>query len=523
MIKRFLNRFAKPETIYVPAAKPPSVANRIKGFFSKDVQTLQSRRDAKNLEYAIARTFQRTDKDFVKSGGLAMDSLPSSGGISPYQLQATISSNQLAWYASQGFIGYQTCAILSQHWLVDKACTMPARDAIRNGYDVTSNNGESIDPAILQYIRLRDIHFNISENMVQMVRQARIFGIRIAMFDIVSTDPQYYEKPYNPDGIAPDSYRGVVQIDPYWIVPELDFQSATNPMNRNFYEPTFWRVAGGQRIHRSHLIIVRTSEVPDILKPTYLYGGLPLTQRIYERVYAAERCANEAPQLLLTKRTNALKMDTTAALANEGEFEANMTTWAYYRDNYGVKVLGDGEEIQQFDTALADLDAVIMTQYQLVASIAGVPATKLLGTTPKGFQSTGEAEAESYRQELESIQNSDLTPFLQRHHEILCLSEVKHRFDVRLETEIVWTPLDSPTAAEVAATNLARAQAAVALASVGAIDGNDERSRIMADPESGYNGLVDQAEPSILDDSDVEGQEIATTPDPQAAIDPAAQ
>ena len=35
------------------------------------------------------------------------------------------------WYASQSFIGHQLCAILSQHWLINKACTMPARDAIR--------------------------------------------------------------------------------------------------------------------------------------------------------------------------------------------------------------------------------------------------------------------------------------------------------------------------------------------------------------------------------------------------------
>ena len=60
--------------------------------------------------------------------------------------------------------------------------------------------------------------------------------------------------------------------------------------------------------------------------------------------------------------------------------------WAGLRDNYGVKVIDkDAEDLTQFDTGLADLDVTIMTQYQLVAAIAGVPATKLLGTTPKGF------------------------------------------------------------------------------------------------------------------------------------------
>lgn len=40
------------------------------------------------------------------------------------------------WFLSQTFIGYQFCALLAQHWLVDKACSMPAKDAVRQGYEV---------------------------------------------------------------------------------------------------------------------------------------------------------------------------------------------------------------------------------------------------------------------------------------------------------------------------------------------------------------------------------------------------
>jgi len=36
----------------------------------------------------------------------------------------------------------------------------------------------------------------------------------------------------------------------------------------------------------------------------YMYGGIPVSQRIMERVYAAERTANEGPLLAMSKRTN---------------------------------------------------------------------------------------------------------------------------------------------------------------------------------------------------------------------------
>ncbi|MFL9599050.1 anti-CBASS protein Acb1 family protein, partial [Aeromonas veronii] len=66
---------------------------------------------------------------------------------------------------------------------------------------------------------------------------------------------------------------------------------------------------------------------PDILKPTYIFGGIPLTQRIYERVYAAERTANEAPLLAMSKRTSTIHVDVEKAIANEDAFNARLAFW----------------------------------------------------------------------------------------------------------------------------------------------------------------------------------------------------
>ena len=45
----------------------------------------------------------------------------------PILQQSNISDTLAMWFASQSFIGHQFCAILSQQWLINKACTMPAR------------------------------------------------------------------------------------------------------------------------------------------------------------------------------------------------------------------------------------------------------------------------------------------------------------------------------------------------------------------------------------------------------------
>jgi len=276
-----------------------------------------------------------------------------------------------------------------------------------------------------------------------------------------------------------------------WLAPELDMASAGDPTSLHFYEPTWWNIAG-LRVHRSHLIIFRTGTVPDVLKSEYRYGGVPVPQRIMERVYCAERTANEAPLLAMTKRLNTFGTDIVAAMSNEDQFERNISKFVHTRDNHGVKVYDkETEEVGQEDTSLADLDDVIMSQYQLVAAAANVPATKLLGTTPKGFNATGEYESRSYHEELESIQANDLSRLLARHHLCVMRSEIAPDIlgGAAAGVSVVWAPLDSPTSKEAAEVQKILAERDAALVDTGAIDAIDVRERLRTDEDSGYYGI----------------------------------
>lgn len=402
------------------------------------------------------------------------------------QTYAPLGATTFAWYASQGFIGYQACAIISQHWFVAKACLMPAMDAVRNGFEITNNDGSDIDPMLLDAIRNADQKYNLVKNLVQYVQMGRVFGIRCAIFLVQSTDPDYYKKPFNIDSVKPGSYMGITQIDPYWITPLLDSSAASNPLSPNFYEPTWWNV-NGVMIHRTHMVIFRTEELPDILKTNYLYGAVSIPQKIYERVYAAERVANEAPMLCLTKRTDVIKVDDAAATMKEKGLRRKLETWRATRDNYGVKVLGHKDDYLHAETSLAELDAVIMTSYQLACAAVRVPSTKMMGTAPKGFNATGEFDEASYHEDLSSLQAHDLTPLIQRHHQLLIKSDIAP--NAPFETCIKWNPLDEPTAEEVANVNKIKADTGAVLVQSGAIDGQDERDRIIKDNSSGYDGL----------------------------------
>lgn len=494
MIKQWIDRFIKKPELPPVAAEKPERPRQFNGVFESMDTSEQEK---------LERFWEANFGNSVHSS-ILLDTKEKSTFAMDNQLNikaqwggnSVMPTAQVLWYSQQTFIGYQLCAMLAQNWLISKACLMPAKDATRNGFEVSISGGVKLAPEVLESIKKADQRYKLNKNLIQFVQMGRVFGIRIALFNVKMENDylqdEYYENPFNIDAVTPGSYRGISQIDPYWITPQLDGQAAGNPASINFYEPTWW-IIGGKKIHRTHLVIFRTEEVSDLLKPTYIFGGVSIPQKIAQRVYASEKTADEAPMLAMSKRLDVVKMDLAKAEMFPYKVAQRLTEFTQRRDNFGVKTIDLEDEMQQFDTSLADLDAVIMTQYQLVAAAANVPAVKLLGTPPKGFNSTGEFEESNYHEELESIQAHDLTPLIERHHMLLIHSEIAPKFGIEpFETIINWNELDALTKKEQAEINKLNAETGVTLVNSGAIDGQDERDRLRHDESSGYLNLTDK-------------------------------
>lgn len=493
--------FSKKKTEAAPAAAP-----RLSPY-----ENSTAPRAPKETLALIAAANANIAKQPYQPPAIAMDGIDGACGYeAPEVLQHGVPLSVLGWYAGQSFIGYSMCAIIAQHWLVDKACTMPARDAVRQGFSLLTytdapgdeDPDEDLQGKIEETIRREDRKHDLMHQMTEFVRLGRVFGIRIALFRIKGATPDFYANPFNIDGVGEGDYLGISQIDPQWCAPLLSEAGASDPASAHFYEPEWWLIRG-VKYHRSHLVIFRNGELPDILKPSYMYGGISVPQRIYERVYAAERTANEAPQLALAKRSMYLKTDLAILLADPESAKNTLGQMAQYQDNYSIRVIDTDDEYGQHDVSLADFDTVVMTQYQIVSAASNVPATKLLGTTPKGFNATGEHETQSYHEELETIQAHDLTRLVNRHHELVMRSVVEPEFTLspsEYRVEIEWNPVDSPTAKEQAEINKLEADTDNVLVQTGAIDATDIRNRIRGTPSSGYSDLA-----KLEDDGDLGG------------------
>jgi uncharacterized protein len=460
-----------------------------------------SKRHAAAMERSFGKTITALEKlttfDLTTGNAVAMDAqMKTVMDNNIQQVKSFTSQNQgflpvhvLEWYSNQGFIGWQVCAILAQNWFINKICKMPGQDAVRHGFERAVNKSIELDPDVFDQLRIMDKRFKLKNNLIEHYKFARVFGLRHTLFLVDGID---YEAPFNIDGVKEGAYKGMTQIDPYWLAPMFSAEDAGDPSSQNFYNPTWWMI-NGKKYHRSHFVISRNgNDVADLLKPTYFYGGLSTAQLISDRVYAAERTANEAPLLAMTKRLLTLTTDTTKAMNNLDAFKAKLADWMAFINNFGLKVLGIDEKVEQIDTSLAEFNETIRTQFSLACAAGEAPEAKIMGTSPKsGLGSEGGYDEGSYHEFLESIQDLEMAPIVERHTQ-LCQRSGNIAPDVNMD--IVWNPTDSPTAKEIAEINKIKADTDVSLTTAGSIDGLDGRRRLITDKDSNYHGIEENVE-----------------------------
>lgn len=443
----------------------------------------------------LACSIQRTPKDFVANipKGCAMDDANSDNLKlqSAYAINGQVNDIIYTHFATQSFIGFQACSILTQNWLINKCCTLPPQDAMRPEYELSYKTAENeeLDKDFLTEIKEEsdsDTSFNIKHCAQMFAEKKRQFGQVVAYPIIEGAD---YSIPFNIDAIKPNSYKGMTVIDPVWVMPILDSEATSDPTSPRFYRPTYYQMPSGQKIHYTWIIQGVNGEVPDILKPTYYFGGYPIPQLVYNRVFTAEKVANEAYMLTMSKRLTVVDANLNTYLLNQSKAEADMRALSYYRDNWGVIVKRPDSSIQQLDTSLTDFDEVLMSQFQLVAAAAGITATKLLETQPKGFNSTGDYEDKQYKMLLTSIQEDDFEPLLKLHYRVLA----KSKYNKDLDFGITFQPIDTPTEKELAEVNEINARTNATYINAGVISSDECRDILVKDETSGYNNLTGEA------------------------------
>lgn len=342
------------------------------------------------------------------------------------------------------------------------------------------------------------------------------FGMGMIFFDLGETDGPELATPLllRPEKISRDSLRALTPIDPTWVSPL--FYNSTNPLRDDFFKPQTWFVMMNT-VHASRLLIIRSREVPDILKPSYNFGGLSLAQMAKPYVDNWLRTRQSVSDLLHSFTTWVLKTNMMSYLQDAGALGARLAAFVLGRDNRGLMLVDkDTEELENISAPLGGLDKLQAQAQEQMASVSKEPLMKMLGITPTGLNDSGEIGIRNWYDHVHAEQEKTFG-----HNITRCLHVMQLSLFGSIDDEITFefVPLwELDEAGKAAATKIKADTDALYMQE--AVVTNDEvRQRLADDPESPYYGLkgaapelpdpMDQFDADNKDDADKIGKEGA--------------
>jgi hypothetical protein len=127
-----------------------------------------------------------------------------------------------------------------------------------------------------------------------------------------------------------------------------------------------WYVMG-RMVHASRMKQLVLYSVPDMLKPSYNFGGLSLIQMMLPYVMNWESVRDDIPRIIMSFRTYVWKTDMETYLQDKSQFDKRLDTLVYGKNNHGVLAIGkDLETLTQMNTALTGLNDLLVQQQKLL-------------------------------------------------------------------------------------------------------------------------------------------------------------
>lgn len=325
-------------------------------------------------------------------------------------------------------LSYQECANLATDSMISKAIDVIVREIFKSGGKWEAAH---LDIDNFEMV-LNSLHFY--EKIALAVQRALEYG---GAFIYINTDDTNLSLPLylNEKTASTNKITGLTIIEPWQAAPVQ--VNSFNPLKENYMEPDLWWVLGASTsVHKTRLIPVVFYSVPDLIKPLYNYLGLPLSFYMKNYVSNADTVRQSISDLVLRFRTKIIK--TTAQKIADPQTQARVKYMNATSNNLATLLLAKDEEWIETVTSLSGMDNLLSQMYELMtASTRGIPVTKLLGLSPRGFNATGEYDENNFYDVIDGYASSVVIPAMEKVAEyILCfkagvLDEPKYTFNPR--------------------------------------------------------------------------------------------
>jgi hypothetical protein len=164
-----------------------------------------------------------------------------------------------------------------------------------------------------------------------------------------------------------------------------------------------------QEIHKTRLLTFISREVPDLLKPAYMFGGQSLTQLMMPVVENWLTTRRAVGEIVKKFSFNLVKLNITEALnsGNAAKLAKRIGLFNQLQNNNGTMVLDkETEDFINVAVPLSGLDQLQAQAQEHMASLSRIPIIKLLGIQPAGLNASSSGELRAFADSIHSYQES---------------------------------------------------------------------------------------------------------------------
>lgn len=299
-------------------------------------------------------------------------------------------------------------AAYSNNWIAQKLVNAPADDSTREWrtWDVGKINARKL---LNEERRL-----NVRGVVNRAMRLARLHGGSLVILGTGDGDPM---QPLDIDRIKAGGLL-YLHVLSRWEV-------ATGPLDRDpqsqhYGEPEWYELyspGNTVRLHPSRAVRFYGIKPMEVLT-SFDGWGLSILQPVYDQMRDSAALPQALAALAQEAKVDIIQMPNLTQNAINPDYRAKITA-RFALANMSKSVVNalllDAEEkwTQKVVSPTGWPDAIRII-LEIVAGAADMPATRLLGTAPKGLSATGESDLRNYYDMLSSRQEVDLRPALHR-------------------------------------------------------------------------------------------------------------
>ncbi len=296
-------------------------------------------------------------------------------------------------------------------WLARKIVDIPALDSIRKWRGWNAESGE------ISKLEAEEKRLKVQETVLDAMRKGRLFGGAAIYIGTGDANPS---EPLDPTRIGAG---GIKHLN---VLTKRVLQAGEiekDPESPQYGKPKNYTIssqqAGQVTIHPSRLVVFTGVPHPDpeMATGTEAGWGDSILLSVMDAMKQADGTLANVASLVFEAKIDVIKIPGfMQGLAAGGEYEQNvlnrLSLAATAKGINGALLLDSEEEYDTKQVTFAQLPEIIQSFLQNVSGAADIPVTRLLGQSPGGLNSTGEADLRNYYDHIQSLQELTVQPAL---------------------------------------------------------------------------------------------------------------